>query len=80
MIRGGVQSVMLMVVLGSVATCALMVTTVLGSSDEDFRRNFLDDKYDKTFTNNNQTKVTRSFSSTDTTILLPPDSAADFTD
>ena len=61
MIRGGVQSVMLMVVLGSVATCALMVTTVLGSSDEDFRRNFLDDKYDKTFTNNNQTKVTRSF-------------------
>ena len=80
MIRGGVQSVMLMVVLGSVATCALMVTTVLGSSDEDFRRNFLDDKYDKTFTNNNQTKVPRSFSSTDTLILLPPDTAADFTD
>ena len=67
---------MLMVVLGSVATCALMVTTVL-SSGEDFSRNFLDEKYEKTFSNNNQTKVTRSI--TDTLILLPPDTAIDFT-
>ena len=77
MTRGGVQHVLLMVVLGSVATCALMITTVL-SSGEDFRRNFLDEKYEKTFSNNNQTKVTRSVA--DTLILLPPDPATYFTD
>ena len=70
---------MMMVVLGSVATCTVMITTVLGSG-EDFRRNFLDEKYDKTFTNNNQTKVTRSLSSTVRDTLILPDIAADFTD
>ena len=79
MLRGGVQHVMLMVVLGSVATCAVMITTVLGGS-EDFRRNFLDEKYDKTFINSNQTKVTRSISVTVRDTLILPDIAADFTD
>ena len=79
MVRGGVQHVMLMVVLGSVATCAVMITTVLSGS-EDFRRNFQDEKYDKTFTNSNQTKVTRSISVTVRDTLILPDIAADFTD
>ena len=63
MTRGGVQHVLMMVVLGSVATCALMVTSVI-SSGEDLRPNFLDEKYEKTFKNNNQTKVTRSIKDT----------------
>ena len=54
---------LVMVVLGSVATCAILVTTVLGGG-EDFRRNFQDEKYDKTFINYNQTKVIRSISGT----------------
>ena len=63
MTRGGVQHVLMMVVLGSVATCALMVTSVI-SSGEHLRPNFLDEKYEKTFSNNNQTKVTRSIKDT----------------
>ena len=70
---------MVMVVLGSVATCTVMITSVLGRGEE-FRRSFLDEKYDKTFTNNNQTKVTRSLSSTVRDTLILPDIAADFTD
>ena len=56
------QQVILLVVLGSLATCGIMLTTVI-SSGEDLRRSFQDDKFDKTFTNINQTKVINRTSS-----------------
>ena len=54
--RGGVQQVLVMVVVGGAATLTLVLATLL-SSQGDTSRSFQEAEYDKTFANSNQTKV-----------------------